>query len=71
MDPSTQKKLTEDLMMDWQLGFDTKKTLAELSGEKLEFEPLEDMNNFLKAFQRICSNSRKWQHKGYTYNEII
>jgi hypothetical protein len=43
----------------------------ELSSNKLEFESLEDMNNFMKAFQRICSNSRKWQHKGYTYNEII
>lgn len=70
LDPSTQKKVTEDLMMDCQLGFDMKKTLDELSSKKIGFESLEDMNNFMKAFQKICSNSRKWQYKGNTYNEI-
>lgn len=70
LDPVTHKKLTELLMMDCQLGFDMKKILAELSNKKLEFETLEDMNTFMKAFQKICTHSRKWQYKGHTYKEI-
>lgn len=70
LDPSTYKQIIEMLMMDCQLGFDIKKILSELSRKKLEFESIDDMNNFMHAFKKLCRKSRKWEYRGHTYSEL-
>lgn len=70
LDSSTHKQIIELLMMDCQLGFDIKKILSELSRRKLEFGSIDDMNNFMYAFKKLCSKSRKWQYRGHTSSEL-
>lgn len=70
LDPKVEDELIDLLMMDCQMGFDIKKAMSELSKRKLEFESIDDMNNFMKAFQGLCTNARKWQYCGHTYKEL-
>lgn len=70
LDPPVYKQIIEMLMMDCQLGFDIKRILSELSRKKLDFRSIDDMNNFMHAFKRLCSKSRKWQYRGHTYSEL-
>lgn len=71
LEPSIHKQIIEMLMMDCQLGFDMKRILAELDKKRLEFESIDDMNNFMHSFKKLCSKARKWQYRGHTYNELF
>ncbi|MDX9917155.1 MAG: hypothetical protein RBT15_03985 [Gudongella sp.] len=70
LDYRRHKHITELLLMDCQLGLDIKEIMEELSRNKLEFDSVEDMNIFMRRFQKLCRNTRKWQYKGHTYNEL-